>query len=284
MKSTHTFISDVAEHISMPEVYLDIRKLIRNSDAKIDDFVRIIEADSMLAVRVIRMANSDFFGFTRKSKNLYQAIDLIGIKHLHDLLLSSLCLRSFSSIPEQVLNLKAFWHYGVQCGIAASTIARHSSIQSSNRFFALGLLHEIGHPIMYLKSPDFCIQVLDETQTQDSTITDLEREYLGFDYGQLGAALMKLWHLPEVYQQVAAYHLEPQQADVEHQQDVRIIHLAHAVCQNEVAAQQREIISSLAEDNPQLKNLPPDMDAIIRSEIDAHADSLLSILWPRGTT
>lgn len=265
----------------MPDVYLDIRKMIRNPDAKIDDFVRIIETDSMLAVRVVRMANSDFFGFTRKSKNLYQAIDLIGIKHLHDLLLCSLCLRAFSSLPEQVLNLKAFWYYGVQCGIAASTIARHSSIQSSNRFFALGLLHEIGHPIMYLKSPELCIEVLDETQWQDNTVTNLEQEHLGFDYGQLGAALMKLWHLPEVYQQVAAYHLEPQQADAEHQADVRIIHLAHAVCQNEVAAQQREIISSLAEDNPQLKNLPSDIDAIIRSEIDAHAESILSILWPR---
>ena len=281
MITAHQFISDMAEYISMPEIYLGIRRLINKQDAKIEEFVKIIETDSMLSVRLIRMANSDFFGFPRKTKNLHQAIEMIGVKQLHDLLLSSLCIRTFSSIPEQVLNLKAFWHYGVQCGIAASTIARHSSILASNHYFTLGLLHEIGHAVMYLKSPELCIQVLDESQTQEVTVTDLERVHLGFDYGQLGAALMQLWHLPEVYQQVAAYHLQPQQADVAFQQDVRIIHLAHAVCQNPVAAQQREIISSLTEDNPELSNLPENIDTLIQAEINDHADSILSILWPR---
>jgi len=281
MISAHQFISDMAEDISMPEIYLGIRRLIDKQDARIEDFVKIIETDSMLSVRLILMANSDFFGFPRKTKNLHQAIDMIGVRQLHDLLLGSLSLRTFSSIPEQVLNLKAFWHYGVQCGIAASTIARHSSILASNHYFTLGLLHEIGHAVMYLKSPELCIQVLDDSQTQNCEVTDLERVHLGFDYGQLGAALMQLWHLPEVYQQVAAYHLQPQQADVAYQQDVRIIYLAHAVCQNPVAAQQREIISSIAESDSQLRNLPDDIAELIQNEISAHADSILSILWPR---
>ena len=281
MITAHQFISDMAEDISMPEIYLDIRRLIEKQDARIADFVKIIETDSMLSVRVYRMANSDFFGFPRKATNLYQAIEMIGVKQLHDTILSSLCLRTFSSIPEQVLNLQAFWHYGVECGIAASTIARHSSNPSSNHFFTLGLLHEVGHAVMYLKSPEFCIQVLDESQTQDCTVTDLERVHLGFDYGQLGATVMQLWHLPEVYQQVAAHHLEPQQADEAHRQDVQIIHLAHAVCQNPVAAQQREIISSLTEDNPQLQDLPDNINELIQAEISAHADSILRILWPR---
>ena len=110
MKAARKFISDMAETISMPEIYLEIRQLIRNQDARIDDFVKIIETDSMLAVRVMRMANSDYLGFSRKSENLYQAINMIGVMQLHDLLLSSLCLRAFSSIPEQILNLGAFWH------------------------------------------------------------------------------------------------------------------------------------------------------------------------------
>ncbi len=134
---------------------------------------------------------------------------------------------------------------------------------------------------MYLKSPGLCVQVLDDSQTQDCTVTDLERVHLGFDYGELGAAVMQLWHLPEVYQQVAAHHLQPLQADTDYRQDVRIIHLAHAVCQNPVAAQQREIISSLTEDNPELSNLPANIDTLIQAEISAYADSILSILWPR---
>jgi HD-like signal output (HDOD) protein len=283
MITAYEFISDMAEYISMPEIYLDIRRLIEKKDARIEDFVKIIETDSMLSVRVYRMANSEFFGFPRKATNLYQAIDMIGVEQLHDTLLCSLCLRTFSSIPEQILNLKAFWHYGVECGIAASTIARHSSNPSSSHYFTLGLLHEVGHAVLYLKSPELSIQVLDDAQTQECTVTDLERVNLGFDYSKVGAAVMHLWHLPEVYKQVAAHHLQPQQADIGYRQDVRIIHLAHAVCQNPVPSQQREIISSLAEDSPELSNLPSNIDTLIQAEISAHADSILNILWPHHT-
>ena len=282
MKSTHKLISDMAEFISMPEVYIDIRKLLRKSDAKIDDYVKVIEADSMLLVRIIRIANSDFFGFQRKAENLHQAISLIGVMQLHDVILSSLCLRTFSSIPEQILNLGAFWHYGVQCGIAARTINKHCSTTASNHFFSLGLLHEIGHLVMYLKSPELSIQALDESQTQEITVNDLEREYLGFDYGQLGAALMQLWHLPQVYQQVAAYHLQPDLADENYRLEVEIVHLAHAICQNSDSFQRQEIISSIAESNPQLKQLPADIDDIIQNEIDTHSETVLKTLWPKG--
>jgi hypothetical protein len=48
-----------------------------------------------------------------------------------------------------------------------------------------------------------------------------------------------------------------------------------------VAAQQREIISSLTEDNPELSNLPENIDTLIQAEINAHADAILRILWPR---
>ena len=69
----------MAVDISMPEIYMEIRRLIEKQDARIADFVRLIETDSMLSVRVYRMANSDFFGFPRKATNLYQAIEMIGV-------------------------------------------------------------------------------------------------------------------------------------------------------------------------------------------------------------
>ena len=282
MKAARNFISDMAEYISMPEIYLDIRQLIRKPYARIDDFVKIIETDSMLSVRVIRMANSDYFGFPRKVENLYQAISLIGVVQLHDVILSSLCLRTFSSIPEQILNLGAFWHYGVQCGIAARTINKHCSTTGSNHFFTLGLLHEIGHLVMYLKSPELSIQALDESQTQEITVNYLEREYLGFDYGQLGAALMQLWHLPQVYQQVAAYHLQPDLADDNYRLEVEIVHLAHAICQNSDSFQRQEIISSIVESNQQLKQLPVDIDNVIQNEMNTHSETVLKMLWPKG--
>lgn len=279
MKAARKFISDMAENISMPEIYLAIRRLIKQPETSIADYVELLNNDSMLSHRILRIANSEFFGFSRKVNTLNQALNLIGIIQLHDLLLSSLCMRTFTSIPTQILNLKAFWFYSTQCGIASRIIAQHSFAPISNHYFTLGLMHEIGHAAMYSKAPELSLQSLQDSQQQDRPIQQLEQQYFGFDYTQIGKSLMQLWHLPEVYQQVASYHLRPELANESCQFEVQIIHLAHTICQNPVLDVHQELISSIQQNFTPLKNLPSNIDDIIIQEIDTHTDSVLDILW-----
>ena len=280
MNAARQFISDIAENVSIPEIYLDIRKLIKQPETEINDYVRLIENDSMLTLRIIRMANSQFFGYARKVENLNHAINLIGVIQLQDLLLSSLCMRTFTSIPEQVLNLNAFWSYSTRCGIAARVIAQHSFAPILNHFFTLGLLHEIGHAAMYSKAPELCLTALEESQSQGRPLAELEREYLGFDYCESGSLLMQLWHLPEVYQQVASHHLDPQQADDKFQYEAQVIHLAHTICQDPVNGKHQQLISTSRDSFSQLQRLPANIDSIIIGEIKEHTDAVLNMLWP----
>ena len=282
MKAAREFVSDMAEHVSMPEVYVAIRKLLFNSRTKIDDFVEVVESDSMLAVRVMRMAQSQYFGFPRSCESLYQAISLIGLMQLHDLMLGSLCMRTFSAIPEEVLNLRAFWRYNVQCGIAARTIGQFSKADSHHVFFTQGLLHEIGHAAMFLKEPEASLQALDDSLSRQHTLAAAEREHLGFDYGQVGSELMQLWHLPPVYQQVAAFHLEPEHAEQDFRPAVNVVHLAHQFCQDPRSGQHEELIKRCIDEMPQFSRLPENIDDIIVDEIATHTDPVLGLLWPCG--
>ena len=126
MNAAHEFIGDMAEQVSMPDVYHAIRKLLQDPDTTLEDFAGVVESDSMLSRRVMLMATSRYFGIPGDCDSLPQAIGMIGLIQLHDLVLGCLCLRAFSSIPEKVFNLRDFWHYSVQCGIAAKTIAQMS--------------------------------------------------------------------------------------------------------------------------------------------------------------
>ena len=282
MKAAREFVSDMAEHISMPEVYVAIRKLLLNPNTTLEDFVEVVERDSMLAVRVMRMAQSQYFGFPRSCENLYQAISLIGLMQLHDLMLGSLCMRTFSAIPEEVLNLRAFWRYCVQCGIAARTVGQRSKADSHQVFFTLGLLHEIGHGVLFLKAPEISLRALDLSQQQDRSLAEVECEQLGFDYGQLGAQLMQLWHLPPVYQQVAGFHLQPELADEQFRPAVEVVHLAHAICQDARPGIHRDLIAESIERRPIFKNLPSNIDEIVIEEIENNTDPVLELLWPCG--
>ena len=282
MNAAREFVSDIAEQISMPEVYFAIRELLLNSNTTIDDFVEVVERDSMLAVRVMRMAQSQYFGFPRSCENLYQAISLIGLMQLHDLMLGSLCMRSFSAIPERVLNLMAFWRYCVQCGIAARTIGQYSRTDSHQVFFTLGLLHEIGHAAMFLKAHEASLTALELSQQQGRDLAGVERENLGFDYGELGAELMRVWHLPPIYQQVASFHLEVERADEQFQPAVNVVHLAHAICQDLNPGKHRELIAERIEQKTLFKKLPSNIDELVIEEIESNTDSVLGLLWPLG--
>ena len=265
----------------MPAVYTDIRELLLNPDATIDDFVSVVEADSMLTLRVIRMAQSPYFGFPRPCENLYQAISLIGLMQLHDLMLGALCVRTFSTVPEEVLNLRAFWHYNVQCGIAAKTLARFSQAENFNGYFTLGLLHEVGHASMFIKEPEASLRALDDSLSGYRSVAEAERDYLGFDYSQVGAETMHLWHLPPVYSQVATHHLDPAGADEEFRPAVSIVHLAHEICEGLGLGTQHKLIRHARSTNPQFAGLPDTMGELITEEINTHADDVLGLLWPR---
>jgi HD-like signal output (HDOD) protein len=284
MKSAREFIAELAEQISMPDVYNDIRKLIDHPDTEINQYVHLIENDSVLKIRLMRIANSPYFGFPRRAEGLYQAISLIGIMQLHDLVLNSLSFRTFAAIPQQIFNLEAFWKYSVQCGIAARTIAHYGQIIPINPFFTLGLMHEIGHAAMFVKAPELSLEAFDQANAeQGGLLIEKERDLLGFDYTQAGRVLMELWHLPEIYQQVTAYHLQPELADENHRLTLKIIHLAHMVCQDLTSAQNQPLIEQVKQTENQLQKLPGNINEIIIKEIEANTDNVLNMLWPNCT-
>ena len=282
MKAAHEFVGELAEHISMPEVYDEIRKLLLNPDTTIEDFVETVEKDSMLSVRVMRMARSPYFGIPRNCENLYQAISLIGLMQLHDLILGCLCMRTFSSVPEQVLNLKAFWRYCVQCGIASRSISRYCKTTDHPVFFTLGLLHEIGHAVMFLKAPEACMQAIDSSRLHGREPADVEKELLGFDYRQVGSEMMRLWHLPPIYQQAAAFHLQPELADEEFRLAVEIVDLAHGLCQDPGSKSRFGLVEHAIQTVPELSRLPANIEDLIAEETETHTDSILGLLWPCG--
>ncbi len=279
MEAAREFVSDVAELVSMPEVYLSIRQLLLRSDTRIDDFVAVVEQDSALSVRVMRMAGSDYFGFPRDCDNLYQAISLIGLVQLHDLMLGSLCIRSFAAVPPEVFNLRRYWRYCVRCGVAARTIGQHCRGDGHFVFFTLGLLHEIGHAAIFLKEPDSASELLLESFEQDRDLVELEREHFGFDYRDVGRELANIWHLPPVYAEAAAHHLDPAAAESRYRPAIDVIYLAHQLCaEPEDFGDQR--LQRATEGFARFDRLPPDFGEILSTEVETHCDDILDLLWP----
>jgi len=279
-KAARDFIHSMADQVSLPEVYLEIRRLIANQQSSLEDFSRIIETDSMLSLRLTRIANSSYFGFQHCTTSVYKSIGLVGLMQLHDLILNCLSLRLFTSIPLEVFNLEEFWRYKVECGIAARTLAQYSQTYPLNPFFTLGLLHEIGHAAMYAKQPELSLQAIEQAEETQGSLIEIERDLFGFDYTQSGVALMQLWHLPNAYVQACAYHLQPELARETDRQTVRIIHLAHLLRQNLPETQHADLLEKFRRTDSQFAKLPANIAFIVRAEVESRTNDVLEMLWP----
>ena len=281
MRPAQEFAHCLAEQVTMPEVYRGFRRLIAAPDSKINDYVDVINSDPALATRFIRIANNSFFGYPRKVNDIEQAISLIGVMQVHDVLISSLAMRAFAGIPKDIVNLAAFWENSVYCGIVARIIAKKCTLPASQRFFALGLFHDIGHIVMYAKRPELAQEALKYSLQQGESLFRAERKILGFDYGQLGCELMRLWHLPENFQEITQYHFEPEKAQ-QYPLETAIVHLAYSITQVENGhSDPREhptlLVSPLAWKLTKLKenDIKP-----ISAEAQEYVQEVLAALWP----
>lgn len=281
-RAAQDFVNEMADQISMPYIYLKVRSLIEDPNSKVADFVEAIENDSSLSVKLSRITNSEYFGFPRRAEALYQAVSLIGIMQLHDLILNSLSLRTFSAVPRQIFNLESFWIYSINCGIAARTIAQHAQIIPINPFFTYGLLHEIGHAAMFIREPELSIQALEVSDNSIRQQLDKERELFGFDYTEVGAALIRQWQLPSVYEQIVSYHHQVDDADESHRLAVRVVHLSHVSCQPEPQEDIREVFQAQKNADPHLAKLPDNIVDIIHREVELNGKKVLDMLWPTG--
>jgi HD-like signal output (HDOD) protein len=79
-----------AKNFPMPDLYRKTRILMENPNVKVADFEKLVQSDPLLAFVVVRMANSEYFGFPRKVHTLHDAIALVGAGLLHDVLLGCL--------------------------------------------------------------------------------------------------------------------------------------------------------------------------------------------------
>ena len=280
MKPARELVDCLAEQITLPEVYRGIRRLIALPDSKINDYVDLVNSVSALSTRLIKIANTRFFGYPRKANTTEQAISLIGVMQIHDVLLSGLVMRAFAGIPNEVVNLIAFWENSVYCGIVSRIIAKRCMQPASQRFFAFGLFHDIGHIVMYAKRPELAQQALMHSLETGVSLFKVEREIFSFDYGQLGSELMKLWHLPENFQEITRFHFEPEHA--QHcPMETAIVHLAYVATQlhkdSNIPGDSQIVVSPRAWELTKLtiNDIKP-----IMSEAQQYVDEVINALWP----
>jgi len=219
-------LQEVTELISLPEVYLKVRKLMDDDNSDIYDFAEVISVDPNLSTRVLKVVNSAYFGFPEPVDSIARAVNMIGIAQLHNMVLGISAISSLD-LPNDIMPLDTFWRSSLFSGVLARLLAEQMKLAKSDHLLIAGLLHEIGHLVLYSKFPLQALAAQKIAQEQGRSIHESELEVLGYHYGDIGAMLMANWNLPDKLQSLTKNQPNPDAAS-ENKIETALMHLAHA--------------------------------------------------------
>ncbi|WAR46362.1 HDOD domain-containing protein [Methylomonas rapida] len=197
-------ISEVLDRIqklpSLPGIVMEILESINNDDADIAQLSMKIANDQAIVARILRVANSPFYGLSGKIDSISRAISILGFNSLRGLVMAASIINVLPH-QEKSLDWTTFWRHSIATAVCAKVLAKHAGLNPETAFTA-GLLHDIGKLAIGVYFPR--LFQLDDT----CTMASLQREQaaLGFDHATLGGEVAKRWHFPVAIQQAIGLH------------------------------------------------------------------------------
>lgn len=191
---------------TMPAIASAVLQTMENSDVNGVILAKLIERDAALTARVLAVANSPFYGFSRKISTVELALVLLGLSTIKEIIISLILQGIFANTQSSILDITTFWRYSVFCGSTSRFLARKLGYRVAGEAFVAGLMHDIGILIeaQYLTKEFVEIQrVIDKNGV---SFTEAEHHVLGCTHCDIGAWFAEKWQLPAQLQESLYYH------------------------------------------------------------------------------
>lgn len=201
---------------SVPATLARIIQITNNVDSSSDEVAAVVMLDQALATKVLRIANSAFYGRRMRCESISQAIVSLGFTSIRNLAASASVVDAL--FPKQMFpgfSWQDMWTHSVMCAVSSEAIySRMStySAASAEATFIGGLLHDVGKLILARALPDRFRQVVEVCCESGTAMCDAERELLSMDHAKVGGELAEEWGFSEKLRDAISYHHAPQEA------------------------------------------------------------------------
>lgn len=192
-------IGDAQNLPSLPKIYDELNKAIADENATTREIAHIFARDMILSAKLLHLVNSPYFGLNRVISNLNDAINLIGVKKLINLLLSVHIKNAFPvKNPETERYMEYLWQDAGRVAELARLIAQ-SEQQHDDRpdqAYLGGLLHNMGLLIFLSRGGDKLDQLMSQVKYSETPVPELETGIFGFTRSEAAAYVLSLWKIP----------------------------------------------------------------------------------------
>lgn len=211
---------------ALPEVVVRVMRMTEDPRSDAQSIAKVIATDQAMAARVLKLANSAFYGLPRRVSTLSEAVVILGFRTIKNLAIAA---STFELLNREVagywLQRGELWRHSLACAIGAQLIARKVRLPVIEEAFVSGLLHDIGKVAINLFVREQFDQIMERALQERIPFVEAEQAVLGFNHAIAGGLIAEKWNLPPSLVSVIKYHHQPSGAP-DKEPMISVVHLA----------------------------------------------------------
>jgi putative nucleotidyltransferase with HDIG domain len=212
---------------TLPTIVFELNKHLENPETSIAKVSETIEKDQAMALKILKLVNSAFYGFKSRVSNIKNAVVLLGFNAVRNAIVSVSIINALpKSLLFQDFEMNEFWKHSLAVAVTSKNIAQRAGLESPDNCFVGGLLHDVGKVILAQYFQDLFVKVWSHMQQKCVSFHQAELNELPVDHAKIGAYLAGRWALPQGLIDGLRWHHEFQ-PDIPNAKFVMIIYLAN---------------------------------------------------------
>ncbi len=254
----------------LPATVSELLASFHNDDVDVGRVAHQISHDQALTARVLRVANSSFYGLQNKVGTISEAVVVLGFRAVRSMVLAVGINSALRVERCPGFNTPAYLRHCVGVGLAARELARLTGFTPELAFTG-GILHDIGQLVLASNFPEQYAEVLDYRKRHDCFLIDAERDVLSMDHAEIGGLLAETWHFPTALHEAVSDHHAPAGAPASSLAD--LIHVADAIARSlGLGNYQEEMVMPVERISWQRLDLGPEKIAVVLPSVLAGMD------------
>ncbi|MBC2745260.1 MAG: HDOD domain-containing protein [Desulfosarcina sp.] len=179
----------------VPQVIHQLMDLVDDPEVPISEITELILYEPVVTANLLKLANSAAFGFKTKVSSVHDAIVLLGLKRVVEMVLLNSVTKPLKSAHNGYgLEEGQLWKQSVSCALMASAIADTVDATIKHIVFTAALLKDIGVIIMDRHMRDAVDQIRQAMEADNLELVAAERRVLGIDHARLGGRIAANWN------------------------------------------------------------------------------------------
>ncbi len=202
------------EHIenipTLPVVAIKVNKMLEDYRTSIHKLSATIEKDQAIVSKILKLVNSPFYGFRSQIDSIPRAVVVLGFDTIRNAVVTVSVIDTFMNLEAtEGFSMTDYWKHSITTAVICKYLAMLTKLESPDRCFVGGLLHDIGKVILSQYFPGMFMDIIMEKQSRNISFNEAEKAILPVDHAQIGGYMAAKWHLPENLRQAIENHHIP---------------------------------------------------------------------------